>query len=139
MPVAYEVRELGYSREVATSDVPRDEAEAALAARRELGPEFEDAVVESFTEKLDETIERRVAAEVERRLGSPEQQRQQSQAAAEQTNKAFILALGSLGLSIPLLGIVTNSSESAGTLGIVLVLVTVILVNLAFNLARLRR
>jgi hypothetical protein len=122
-----------------TSDVPRDEAAAALAARRELGPDYEDAVVESFTEKLDETIERRVAAEVERRLGSPDQQRQQSKLAAEQTNKAFVLALASIGLSIPLLGVVANSGQDAGTLGIVLVFATVILVNLAFNLARLRR
>jgi hypothetical protein len=124
---------------VGTPDIPRDEAEAALAARRELGPDFEDAVVESFTDKLDETIERRVEAEVERRLGSPEQQRRQSQAAGEETNKAFVLALASLGLSIPLLGVVANSGERTGTLGVVLVLATVILVNLAFNLARFRR
>jgi len=124
---------------MATSDIPRDEAEAALAARRELGPDFEDAVVESFTDKLDETIERRVAAEVERRIGSPEQQRRQSKDSAEETNKAFVLALASLGLSIPLLAVVSNSDQDAGTLGVVLVLVTVILINLAFNLARLRR
>ncbi|HEX6197455.1 MAG TPA: hypothetical protein VFZ37_16180 [Jiangellaceae bacterium] len=120
-----------------TSDIPRDEAEAALAARRELGPDYEDAVVESFTAKLDEAIERRVAAEVQRRLDSPEQQRRRSKDAAEESGKAFVLALASLGLSIPLIGVVTGTD--AGTLGVVLVLLTVILVNLAFNLARLRR
>lgn len=119
-----------------SSDIPRDEAEAALAARRELGRDYDDAIAESFTAKLDETIERRVAAEVERRLATPEQQRRRSEIVSKETNKAFVLALGSLGISIPLLGAVSDGGENM--LGIVLVLLTVILVNLAFNLARLR-
>lgn len=39
--------------------VPRDDFEAALAARRGLGPQYEDAVVESFVDKVEASIERR--------------------------------------------------------------------------------
>ncbi|MEV1173708.1 hypothetical protein [Nonomuraea sp. NPDC049784] len=37
-----------------------DELKAAVSARRDLGPEFEDAVVESFLDKMGQEIDRRV-------------------------------------------------------------------------------
>ncbi|SFL14232.1 hypothetical protein SAMN05216275_15910 [Streptosporangium canum] len=37
-----------------------DELRAAVAARRELGPEYEDSLVEGFLEKMDQEIDRRV-------------------------------------------------------------------------------
>ncbi|GGK85328.1 hypothetical protein Ppa06_44840 [Planomonospora parontospora subsp. parontospora] len=37
-----------------------DELRAAVEARRELGPEFEDSLVEGFLEKMDSEIDRRV-------------------------------------------------------------------------------
>ncbi|MBG0818076.1 hypothetical protein [Planomonospora sp. ID82291] len=39
---------------------PGDELRAAVEARRELGPEFEDSLVEGFLEKMDTEIDRRV-------------------------------------------------------------------------------
>ncbi|RKS71004.1 hypothetical protein BZB76_5484 [Actinomadura pelletieri DSM 43383] len=44
------------------------ELRAALAARRELGHDFEPELVESFLDRLDATIESRVDARVEARL-----------------------------------------------------------------------
>ncbi|RFS83514.1 hypothetical protein D0T12_20965 [Actinomadura spongiicola] len=44
------------------------ELRAALAARQELGHDFEPEIVESFLERLDATIEARVDARVEARL-----------------------------------------------------------------------
>jgi hypothetical protein len=38
-----------------------DELRAAVQARKELGPDYEDALVESFLEKMDQEIDRRVA------------------------------------------------------------------------------
>lgn len=37
-----------------------DELKAAVSARRDLGPEFEDAVVDSFLDKMGQEIDRRV-------------------------------------------------------------------------------
>ncbi|NUW42716.1 hypothetical protein [Nonomuraea rhodomycinica] len=37
-----------------------DELRAAVAARRDLGPDFEDALIESFLDKMGKEVERRV-------------------------------------------------------------------------------
>ncbi|MFG2073420.1 hypothetical protein [Nonomuraea maritima] len=37
-----------------------DELRAAVSARRDLGPDFEDAVVDSFLDKMGQEIDRRV-------------------------------------------------------------------------------
>ncbi|MFG1683130.1 hypothetical protein ACGFNP_23385 [Nonomuraea sp. NPDC049269] len=37
-----------------------DELRAAVGARRDLGPDFEDAIVESFLEKMGQEVDRRV-------------------------------------------------------------------------------
>ena len=50
-------------------DIPRDEAEAALAARQELGRDYEPPVVDSFVDRLDKVIDARVAEQVERAGG----------------------------------------------------------------------
>ncbi|MBN6054428.1 hypothetical protein JYK22_20980 [Nonomuraea sp. RK-328] len=37
-----------------------DELRAAVAARRDLGPDFEDALIESFLDKMGKEVDRRV-------------------------------------------------------------------------------
>lgn len=37
-----------------------DELKAAVSARRDLGPDFEDAIVESFLDKMGQEVDRRV-------------------------------------------------------------------------------
>ncbi|MEV0202909.1 hypothetical protein [Nonomuraea sp. NPDC050691] len=37
-----------------------DELRAAVAARRDLGPDFEDALIESFLDKMGQEVDRRV-------------------------------------------------------------------------------
>ena len=86
--------------------VGREEAQAALEARRELGHEYEDEVVDALVEK----IERRLA---ERRP-------------ARREGSITPLALGSLGVSIPLIAIAGNF---AGLAGIVVVCLAIVLVN----------
>jgi hypothetical protein len=43
------------------SGVPRSELEAAVEARKELGPEYEQAIVDSLADRLEREIERRVS------------------------------------------------------------------------------
>ena len=51
---------------MSTSPLSPQEIRAAAAAHKELGPEYSDAVIESFLEQVD----RQIAARVDARLGS---------------------------------------------------------------------
>ncbi len=51
---------------MATSPLSPDEFRAAAEVYRELGPEYGDAIAESFTEKINREIEARVAAQLSR-------------------------------------------------------------------------
>ena len=86
----------------------REELQAALAARRELGREYEPALVDSFLERVEKQLERRSGGEGQRehRMVTP-------------------LILGSLGLAIPLLAI----ASAAGLAGIALVCAAIVSVN----------
>jgi hypothetical protein len=87
--------------------LPREEARAALEARHELGPEYEDQVVDALVEKI------------ERRLGE--------RRPARREGAITPMVLGSLGLSIPLVAI---AGTTAGVPGIALVCLAIVLVNL---------
>ena len=103
-------------------DLPRDDIQAALEARRELGPEMEPAVVDAFVERMERAIEARVDARLaergrtssvdDDRSGSPE----------------LVLAIVSLGISIPLTAI---SAATAGFLAVLVVWLGIVGVNWA--------
>jgi len=60
-----------------TSDF-RDEASAAYGARKELGPEYESAVLESFVASAAESIDQRVDDRLAQRgVGRPPQKKEQ--------------------------------------------------------------
>jgi hypothetical protein len=101
---------------VAEEVVQREEIASALEARREVGPEYEDAVVEAFVEK----VERRLAERLDERPERIEP-------------PALVVPLSSLGIAIPLLGI---AGAKGGLAGIVAVCVAVVLVNVAYAAAR---
>ena len=70
-----------------TSPVPPDDIRAAAAAHHELGPEYSDAVVAAFLERVD----RAVAARVEARLAT---MRQTSERRANRRTLLTGLAVG---------------------------------------------
>lgn len=81
---------------------------AALSARRDLGPDYEDAVAESLAERVEELVARRTAE-----VAETEEDR--SYARKEETSTGdgrFIIALASLGAGIPITGIVHDSVVS---------------------------
>lgn len=91
----------------------RHEAEAAVAARRELGPEYEDHVAAGLAERVEQLAaiqiaEGRTAGEVER-----------LQAQAEQSTRTqrFVLGIISLGAGIPITAIAAVNVEN-GLLGV---------------------
>src|SRR5262245_17886763 len=90
----------------------RHELEATLHARQELGPAHEAELVARFADKLEAEIEQR-ARELARKR--------------EPDGVNIPLALGSLGISIPLIAI---AGSQAGLAGIIAVCVAIVLVNL---------
>jgi hypothetical protein len=99
--------------------VPREDVSSALEARRELGPEYEDAVVDAFVEKVERRLEERLKHPV--RQSNP---------------SGLAVPLGSLALAIPLLGV---AGGTAGLAGVIAVAIAIVLVNLVYAGYALRR
>jgi hypothetical protein len=96
------------------SDELREEAGATLAARAEVGQELEPQLDDRFVDRVEQEIDRRA-----RELAA---QRRPAH------NAPMIpLALGSLGIAIPLLGV---AGGTAGLSGVIAVCIAIVLVNL---------
>lgn len=107
--------------------LPREELRAVVEARRELGPDYDPALVESFLDKLEAGIAARVRAAVDARV--PERDR-----AKGRSDSSLTLALGSLGFGIPL----TAMAGSAGLTGLLVVWGGIVAVNVVHALNRRR-
>jgi hypothetical protein len=94
--------------------VQRDELEAAIAARKELGEEMEPAVIDAFVERI------------ERRLGERKAAGEQALKKRREHQKEMIL--GSLGVSIPLFAIAAIFAGLAGILAVCAVLAVIAVV-----------
>jgi hypothetical protein len=100
----------------------REEAEATLAARAEVGQELEPQLVDRFADRMEQEIDRRARELAAQRRPSPA------------NNAPMIpLALGSLGIAIPLLGI---AGGTAGFPGVIAVCIAIVLVNLLWATRR---
>jgi hypothetical protein len=99
--------------------VRKEDVASALGARRELGPDYEEAVVDAFVDKVERRLEERMR-----------------KAPARREPPAAAVPLGSLGIAIPLLGV---AGGTAGFAGVVAVCVAIILVNVAYAAYALRR
>ena len=89
------------------------ELEASLQARQEVGAGLEPQLVEQFVDRIEGEIDRRIDAKLSRpRHGS---------------NVHLGLPLGSLAISIPLLGI---AGGTAGFAGVLVIAIAIVLVNL---------
>jgi hypothetical protein len=105
------------------SDELREEAEATLAARAEVGQELEPQLVDRFVDRVEQEIDRRA-----RELAA---QRRPAH------NAPMIpLALGSLGIAIPLLGV---AGGTAGLPGVIAVCIALVLINLFWASSVARR
>lgn len=87
-----------------SSELRRD-TEAALGARRDLGPDYEDAVAASLADRVEELVARR-SAEVAVTPDDRQHAREEEKATGD---GRFVIALASLGAGIPITGIVHES------------------------------
>ncbi|WP_214316535.1 hypothetical protein [Nonomuraea sediminis] len=109
----------------------REDLQATLDARRDLGPEYEAALVESFVERLDATIAARVHSELHGQAPSPYAPYSSPPPpprARTGSGHMVLLALGSMALGVPLVGI---AAVNAGFIGMLVTLVAIVLINVA--------
>jgi hypothetical protein len=90
----------------------QEELRALAAARRELGPEYEPELVDSFLERIERKLDQRHGKAARR---------------GREHHTITPLVLGSLGLSIPLIAV---AGAQAGAFGVAMVCVAIVLVNL---------
>jgi hypothetical protein len=91
--------------------VGREELEAAIEARRELGAEMEPAVIDAFVERI------------ERRLVERKGESEQSLKRRRDHQKEMVL--GAMGFSIPLFAIAAVFTGLAGVIAVCIVLAVV--------------
>ena len=100
--------------------VEREELHAAIEARKELGPELEPQVIDSFVERIERRLTESKAARPARR----EERRDGS---------SFVLAIVSLGCAIPITAI---AATHGGIVAMIVVWAGIVLLNLAYGLKR---
>lgn len=95
------------------------ELAATLHARKELGEEYETALVDSFLEKVDQRLDSAVDRQVRRRLAEQQMtaaRGSRSPQSADSWGERFGFATVSLVLAIPLSGIGAGTAQLPGLL-----------------------
>ncbi|MEV7010889.1 hypothetical protein [Streptosporangium sp. NPDC051022] len=109
---------------------------ATIEARRDLGPDYEAALIESFVERLDATIAARVRAEMEGNgFRAHHPYAPPPPPPRKGGNPAITIALGSMGIGIPLTAI---AAGNAGTAGLLLAWGGIVAINFAHAIGRWR-
>lgn len=105
------------------------DARATLEARKELGAEMDQALVDSFTARVEEALMARGGSM------ETEQQRRAETARIDSRNQ-MVLGIVSLSLAIPLTAIFAGIS---GLVGGLIVWIGIVLVNMAYAMRKGRR
>lgn len=109
--------------------VARQDVEALLEARRDLGPSYDAALVDSFAERL----ERAVAEQVQANLVERQQDRGREK---DREQRQFILGIVSLGAGIPITAI---SAALENVPGLIVAWTGIVGINVAHALRDRRR
>jgi hypothetical protein len=100
-----------------------DELRAAAETHRELGPEYQNAVVESFLDKIGSVIDARVDERIAQHASAPARP------------SAMFLAIGSMVLGIPLSAIaVAAGAHPAGLAGLLVIWIAIAVINVGYSL-----
>ena len=110
-------------------ELQRRDYEALIATRGELGPDYEAALVDSFADRMEKEIQRRVAST----SGGVSKRYDRQEAAAK---RQLALGIVSMGVGIPISAI---SAGIADLPGLVVAWAGIVSVNVANALANRRR
>ena len=112
----------------------RRDVDAALAARVELGPEYEDHIAAGLAERVEELVAYRTA-ELRQRGSAADSDLELERTAQRQ---GFVLGIISLGVGVPITAISALNVEP-GLLGVAVSWMGIVGVNLAHRLGNRRR
>jgi hypothetical protein len=101
-----------------------EEIRAAAETHRELGPDYQSAVIESFLDKVGREID----ARVDERMAIARQ------AAPARGRAPMALAIVSISLAIPLSAIALAVGSSGGLTALVVIWIAITAINLAYSL-----
>lgn len=109
-----------------------EEVRAAAEIHRELGPDYQQAVIESFLDKVGREIDARVDARLaQQQVAPPPAQRGHGRPGSPLT-----LAIASMVLGIPISAIAASAgSHPAGFLGLLVVWLAIGVINVAYNIS----
>jgi hypothetical protein len=126
-----------YRVRVSTSLSP-EEIRAAAETHHELGPGYQDAVIESFLDKVGREIDARVDA----RLAQQQPASPSARDRRGHSGSPMALAITSMALGIPISAIaVAAGTHPAGFMGLLVVWIAIAVINIVYNVsyaARLR-
>ena len=100
---------------MAEPSVDREELEAAIEARKELGAELEPAVIDSFVERIEKSIVKR--------------DEQHEKALKRRRDHQKEMVLGAMALSIPLMAIAAIFTGLAGVIAVCVAIAVVAIVS----------
>jgi hypothetical protein len=106
------------------SEIPREELSATLAARQELGPEYDTALVDSLAERVEQVVKARVAAQ---QVTTPAPAPAGQSMVLSPAQRLAVAAI-SLGVAIPCIAI---AGAAAGVTGVVVTWAGIAAVNVA--------
>jgi hypothetical protein len=95
----------------------KKELEATLAARRELGPEHDEHLIQGFLDRIDKEIDRRVEERVARR----------------QPSRPLTLNKESVGIAVP---VVALAGIFGGVVGVIGALIALAVIFVALSVSR---
>lgn len=104
-----------------------DDIRAAAETHRELGPDYQSAVVESFLDRVTKEIDARVDARLASSLPQPATRQQRERG-------PFALGVISLIAAIPLTGIALSQSRTGGGGALLVVWLGIAVINVAYAL-----
>lgn len=116
-----------------SSSFSPNEIRAAAETHRELGPDYRDAVVDSFLEKVGREIDARVDARIAAARNVP----QQPERPPKRPFSEVAMVGLTMGLGIPLSGIaVAAGTHPAGLWGLLVVWIAIAVINIAYAVRR---
>src|SRR6266567_7840083 len=122
--------------DVTDSPLSAGELRAAAETHRELPPEYRDAVLESFVDRVGREIDARVDARLAQAAARPVAPQSAPTPPAARAPRQFsvlTLALGSIALGIPITAIVVAAgSHPVGFAGLLVVWIAIAVINLGY-------
>ncbi|TMR07485.1 hypothetical protein ETD83_00465 [Actinomadura soli] len=108
--------------------LPRDDLTAAMAARRELGPDYDDAFIETVVDRIEQALDAPPDTTAKSRSGP--RLRPAAERLRGDRDHSLAMAVLSLAAAIPLSAI---SAINAGLPGLMFALAAIVLINVTYT------